>query len=70
MKQYCRYCQYAHYGDWVWCDIKENLISTDYAKRTNQCPYFELNPVDVFLETDGYKPRKPKEPDGKQIKIF
>lgn len=70
MKQYCRYCRYAHYGDWVWCEVRENIVSETYAKHTNQCPYFELNPIDVFNETAGYNPQKPKEPDGKQIKIF
>lgn len=31
------------------------------AKSVNHCKEFEFNEMDAFFETDGYKPRKPKQ---------
>lgn len=63
MTQYCRYCSNCHYGDVVYCDIKNKTMSIEKAKRVNHCKDFDFNELDVFYDGDMdkvYKPRKPK----------
>ena len=61
MKQYCRYCAHAHYGDVVYCDTKGKFIAESTAKAVNKCKDFSLNEIDVFgCDIDKkYKPREP-----------
>lgn len=40
MKQYCRYCANCIYGDVVWCDELEKVISEASAKTVNHCKHF------------------------------
>ena len=59
MTQYCRYCTYCCYGDAVWCEKHQATLSERYAKGTNKCKDFELNPIDAFHENErGYVPRR------------
>lgn len=66
MKQYCRYCAHAHYGDVVWCDTKEKTIPDSTAKTENHCKDFSFNEIDVFYGGDMDKKYKPREPVMKQ----
>ncbi len=59
MKQYCRYCAHAHYGDVVYCDIKETTMAESTAKTENQCKHFDHNEIDLFDIDKIYKPREP-----------
>ena len=53
-----------------YCAIKEKELSSTYAKRTNQCGDFMLNPIDAYGENlNGYQPRKPKRKYGEQIRM-
>ena len=61
MKQYCRYCTNLVTGNGIYCTAKNKEIKESTAKAVNHCKEFELNKMDAFFETDGYKPRKPKE---------
>ena len=74
MKQYCRYCAHAHYGDVVYCDIKNIIIQETTAKRVNTCKDFGFNEIDVFSYGDLDKKYKPREPTMKQcegqIRLF
>ena len=58
MRQYCRYCLNAHYGDVVYCDVKCQTISEESAKRVNKCKNFDFVEVDCFDPNKKYKPRK------------
>lgn len=64
MKQYCRYCANCVYGDCVWCDELNKVISESTAKSVNHCKSFIFNPIDAFNpfnaldETKRYKPRE------------
>ena len=70
MAQYCRYCSWFVTGNGDYCTLKEKELSSTYAKRTNQCADFSLNPIDAYGENlNGYQPRKPKRKDGEQIKM-
>ena len=74
MKQYCRYCSHAHYGDVVYCDVKNDTMSDESAKRVNKCKDFEFNELDVFCPYDEngnscvYKPREKKAK--RQLSLF
>ena len=75
MAQYCRYCEYivTEQGS-LYCPIKDRYISEKYAKHTNECDEFLLNPIDAIrTNRAGYKPTgiKPVELGGlgKQIRI-
>lgn len=61
MKQYCRYCTYLVTGNGIYCEAKNKTLSESAAKHTNKCKLFELNEIDAFFETKGYKPRESKE---------
>lgn len=72
MKQYCRYCAGLVAGNGTYCTKKNKEMSDSAAKHTNKCKDFELNPIDAFGETDGYKPRKERRSkltDGTQLTI-
>ena len=70
MAQYCRYCNWFVTGNGNYCNKRMIEPSDRYAKSTNKCKYFELNPMDAFMENEkGYQPRKPKAKDGTQIKM-
>lgn len=70
MAKYCRYCSWFVTGNGDYCTLKEKELSSTYAKRTNQCEDFSLNPIDAYGENlKGYQPRKPKRKDGQQIRM-
>ena len=70
MAKYCRYCSWFVTGNGDYCTKKEKELSSTYAKRTNQCGDFTLNPIDAYGENlNGYQPRKPKRKDGQQLKM-
>ena len=70
MAQYCRYCNNFVTGNGNYCEVREFEPSDQYAKRTNHCKDFDLNPIDAYGENPNeYQPRKPKRDDGKQIKM-
>ena len=72
MKQYCRYCANCIYGDVVWCDELEKVMSEASAKTVNHCKKFVFNPIDAFnVENGRYKPREKKEKkDNGQLNLF
>ena len=62
MKQYCRYCVNCIYGDVVWCDEINKMMSESQAKRVNHCKHFVFNEIDVFdldkkIQAEGRKAR-------------
>ena len=70
MAKYCRYCSWFVTGNGDYCTKKEKELSSTYAKRTNQCGDFMLNPIDAYGENlKGYQPRMPKREDGQQIRM-
>lgn len=74
MAQYCRYCTFMCCGDVNWCAEKKVTFTDEQICRTNACKSFKLNPIDALgINTKGYSPRKPKEPQNgqnKQINLF
>ena len=74
MAQYCRYCTFMHCGDANWCSKKKVTFTDEKIRRTNTCKFFDFNPIDALgINTEGYSPRKPKEPQNeqnKQINLF
>lgn len=60
MAQYCRYCTHLVTGNGIYCTAKNKTMAESTAKSANHCKEFELNKIDAFFETDGYKPREPK----------
>jgi hypothetical protein len=62
MKQYCRYCAYCVYGDVVWCDKLDKIISFSSAKTTNHCKHFKFCEIDALGGSllKKYKPREKK----------
>lgn len=70
MAQYCRYCSWFVTGNGNYCEKLRIEPTDEYAKRTNRCRHFDLNPIDAYGENGrGYQPRKPKINDGKQLKM-
>ena len=70
MAQYCRYCSWFVTGNGNYCEKKCFEPSNSYAKSTNRCKDFDLNPIDAYGESpNGYQPRKPKQKDGDQIRM-
>ena len=72
MRQYCRYCAWLVAGNGTYCTKQNKEMSDSVAKHTNKCKDFELNPMDAFFETQGYKPRgerRLKANDGTQLTI-
>ena len=68
MAQYCRYCMCFVTGNGNWCEKKQIELSDRYAKSTNRCREFELNPIDAYGENEkGYQPRKQAKKQGEQI---
>ena len=63
MKQYCRYCANCVYGDVVWCDELNKMMSESSAKNVNHCKHFVFNEIDVFDLDKKYKPRAEKPVD-------
>ena len=63
MKQYCRYCVNCIYGDVVWCDELNKMMSESQAKTVNHCKHFVFNEIDVFDLDKKYKPRAEKPVD-------
>ena len=61
MVQYCRYCSHLCTGNGIWRSAKQKEIAESTSKSKNNCKLFSFNPVDAFYETDGYKPREPKQ---------
>ena len=62
MAQYCRYCSHFITGNGNYCRKKQIEPSDRYAKSTNHCKEFDLNPIDAYYENlKGYRPRKPRE---------
>jgi hypothetical protein len=71
MKQYCRYCANCIYGDVVWCDELEKIISEASAKTVNHCKHFVFNEIDAFNFEHKYKPIQKKEKvDNGQLELF
>ena len=67
MKQYCRYCINLCVNNVPYCMEHEECLSESYCKHTNNCKDFvfadcEPEFQDAFAETNGYKPRKPRQP--------
>ena len=48
MKQYCRYCANCVYGDVVWCDELNKIMSESSAKTVNHCKHFVFNEIDAL----------------------
>lgn len=70
MAQYCRYCSHFVTGNGNWCDVRKIEPSDRYAKSTNRCRLFDLNPMDAFFENEkGYQPRKTVKKNWKQIRM-
>lgn len=76
MKQYCRYCVELCVNNVPYCQKRKQIRSESSCKRPNNCKYFVFADVepeyqDAFGETNGYKPRQPKqyECDG-QMSLF
>lgn len=70
MAQYCRYCEWFVTGNGNYCTKRMIEPSDRYAKSTNHCKHFRLNPMDAFMENEkGYQPREPKAKAGNQIKM-
>lgn len=68
-KQYCRYCNNLTYGDVPYCSVRKKVLSESYAKSTNRCKFFELNPIDAFYENlKGYRARGPRHLFGAEAK--
>jgi len=65
MKQYCRYCTHLVTGNGIYCTLKNKTMAESTAKSVNHCKEFELNKMDAFFETDGYKPREPKKTENR-----
>ena len=76
MKQYCRYCAYCvgdtGYVNTSYCAAKSKEMSSNTAKRENNCKQFVFNPIDAFnIENGRYKPREKKEKiDNGQLSLF
>jgi len=71
MAQYCRYCINMYCGDANWCSEKDKEYTDEYIKHTNNCKFFELNPIDALFENEkGYKPRAKKEKYFEEVKLF
>ena len=71
MKQYCRYCANCIYGDVVWCDELEKVISEASAKTVNHCKHFVFCEGDVFNPLHKYKPMQKREKiDNGQLELF
>lgn len=70
MKQYCRYCAYAVYGDVVWCDELDKIISESSAKTPNNCKSFAFCELDVFNPERKYKSREVNKDEESQILLF
>lgn len=76
MKQYCRYCVNLCVNNVPYCMIHEKCKGVSSCKRPNKCKDFVFADVepeyqDAFGETNGYKPRQPKQKqiDG-QMSLF
>lgn len=70
MSQYCRYCNNFVTGNGNYCEVLEFEPSDKYAKRTNHCKHFDLNPIDAYaINEKGYRPRPEKKNDGKQLRM-
>lgn len=68
MAQYCRYCSWFVTGNGNYCEKHGTEPSDSYAKSTNRCKDFDLNPIDAYGENPNeYQPRKAKRADEKQI---
>ena len=76
MKQYCRYCVNLCVNNVPYCMIHEKCKSVSSCKRPNKCKDFVFADVeseyqDAFGETNGYKPRQPKQKQiGGQMSLF
>lgn len=66
MKQYCRYCNNLVTGNGTYCTAHNKEMRDSTAKSLNHCKEFEFNEMDAFFETDGYKPRNPKQSKPKE----
>ena len=70
MAQYCRYCSWFVTGNGDYCTKDERELSESYAKRTNKCKNFDLNPIDAYGENkNGYQPRKQRPKVGQQLRM-
>lgn len=70
MAQYCRYCSWFVTGNGNYCTKKQIEPSDSYAKSTNRCKFFDLNPIDAYGENEkGYQPRKMTRKNWKQIRM-
>lgn len=70
MKQYCRYCAFCIRGDVYYCVEKNTVLRKNATKAANTCADYvesELGDVDTGKM---YKPRKEKENNVEQTKIF
>ena len=66
MKQYCRYCINLCVNNVPYCMEHKKTKSKSSCIRPNNCKDFEFADCepefqDAFGETNGYKPRKPKQ---------
>ena len=67
MKQYCRYCVNLCVNNVPYCQARKRVRSESSCKRVNTCKDFVFADVepeyqDAFGETNGYKPRQPRQP--------
>ena len=68
MKQYCRYCINLCVNNVPYCMEHKECLSESYCKHPNNCKDFVFANVepenqDAFGETNGYKPRQPRQKD-------
>ena len=66
MKQYCRYCAELCVNNVPYCQAKKKVMAESSCKRANKCKDFcfaDVEPEfqDAFGETNGYKPRQPRQ---------
>ena len=71
MKQYCRYCIHlCPNNGGIWCEAKEKLLAESTTKTANKCKLFECCEGDAYLETEGYRPRQPRQRGVDEVFVF
>lgn len=71
MKQYCRYCSEAVYGDVWWCEYYHKIMNDRQATSENHCAAFDFLSMAADNPDLEYRPHNKKankNPD--QIKMF
>lgn len=75
MNQYCEYCIKASpYGDgYCYCNEKRIILTEAKGRKQNNCKHFQFVEISVFEPGRTYKPHKPrkmKNYDGQQERMF